>query len=387
MPLNVLWVDDEYDTPQLEDLVERLEENDIDLTCVKSAAGAQQVLQERGKEFDVILRDLNILATEDAIGEHSGHGIQLSTFIAGLNYQLPQVFLTGQAERNESDKIWIESIIGKNPVYNKLNREHVLNIHQLLFKAAESGIMFRFKSRFPGVYQLYKIDFYDDPLIQPYLDYLEKKEVSSSDIVIFRKLQERLFIYLDKGGFLPPKLYTGIKDGSKIVKYLEGSEVTASDGNKYKIVKDGMVNHHIVSAMGYSYHMSSLALHAAEEVYGGLELKEYGIGFHNQSLSLLMLWSDISMYFSKWIDKTKDLDSKFTKTGKEELIKIKVFRKGNDENPFRIAKDSEGKKYFIHPRLVNERIILNSRLMVTRKKAKANSSSDYFVLAIVEILE
>ena len=62
MPLNVLWVDDEYDTPQLEDLVERLEENEIRLTCVKSATGAQQVLQERGREFDVILRDLNILA-------------------------------------------------------------------------------------------------------------------------------------------------------------------------------------------------------------------------------------------------------------------------------------------------------------------------------------
>lgn len=386
MPLKVLWVDDEYDTPQLQQLVEQLEENDIELTCVKSAAGAQQVLQERGKEFDVILRDLNILATEDAIGEHSGHGIQLSTFIAGLSYHLPQVFLTGQAERDEADHIWIENIVGKNPVYNKLNPDHVLNIHTSLFKAAESGIMFKFKNRFPGVYKLYEWEFYDEDHIEPFLDYLDTKEVSSSNMVIFRKLQERLFIYLDKGGFLPPKLYTGIKDGSKTVRYLEGNEVAASDGSKYKIDKDCMVNHHIVSAMGYSYHLSSLALHAAEEDYGGLELKEYGIGFENQSLSLLMLWSDISTYFAKWIDKTKHLDSKFTKTGKENLFKITVFYKGNDDNPFRIAKDSEGKKYFIHPRLVNEEIILRSELMVTRKKAKPNSSSDYEVKAIVEIL-
>ena len=386
MPLNVLWVDDEYDTPQLQELADQLQENDIELTCVKSAAGAQRVLQERGKELDVILRDLNILATEDAIGEHSGHGIQLSNFIAGLSYHLPQVFLTGQAERNESDQIWIENIVGNNSVYFKSNREHVLNIHRFLFEAAESGIMFRFKSRFPGVNQLFKMAFYDDLHIQPFLNYLVNKEASSADMATYRKLQERLFIYLDKGGFLPPKLYTGIKDGSKIVRYLEGIEVAASDGTKYKIDKDCMVNHHIVAAMGYSYNMSSLALHAAEEVYGGLELKEYGIGFENQSLCLLMLWSDISTYFAKWIDKTKDLDSKFTITGKEDLIKITVFRKGNDDNPFRIAKDSEGKKYFIHPRLVNEKILLRSKLMVTRKKAKANSSSDYVVNAIVEIL-
>ena len=111
MPLNVLWVDDEYDTPQLQELADQLQENDIELTCVKSAAGAQRVLQERGKELDVILRDLNILATEDAIGEHSGHGIQLSNFIAGLSYHLPQVFLTGQAERNEKNGTSVHSVL------------------------------------------------------------------------------------------------------------------------------------------------------------------------------------------------------------------------------------------------------------------------------------
>ena len=386
MPLNVLWVDDEYDTPGLEELADRLQENDIKLTCVKSARRAQRIIQERGKEFDVILRDLNILADEDDEQEHNANGIPLSNFLAGLDYHIPQIFLTGQGERKKADEVLIANIIGDNPLYFKYNLDHTLNLHDYLKEAAQSGVNYRLSNRFPGVSKLYEWEFYDEDHIKPFLAYLETKEVSSSNMVIFRKLQERLFIYLDKGGFLPPKLYTGIKDGSKTVRYLEGNEVAASDGSKYKIDKDCMVNHHIVSAMGYSYHLSSLALHAAEEDYGGLELKEYGIGFENQSLSLLMLWSDISTYFAKWIDKTKHLDSKFTKTGKENLFKITVFYKGNDDNPFRIAKDSEGKKYFIHPRLVNEEIILRSELMVTRKKAKPNSSSDYVVNAIVEIL-
>jgi len=35
MPLNVLWVDDEYDTPGLEELDDRLQENDIKHKYVK----------------------------------------------------------------------------------------------------------------------------------------------------------------------------------------------------------------------------------------------------------------------------------------------------------------------------------------------------------------
>lgn len=386
MQLKVLWVDDEYDTPELEHLLERLEQNNIELICVKSAAGAQQVLQERGREFDVILRDLNILATEDSIGEHSGHGIQLSTFIAGLSYHLPQVFLTGQAERNEADQIWIENIVGKSLVLNKLKGEHVLNIHNFLFEAAESGNMFKFKNRFPGIHEMYSSGFYAWEHLNPYLYYIENGSVGQDHMKYYRKLQERLCISLDKSGILPMGLYTGIKDGAQVIRFLKGEEVTISTGKKVKVKKEYVVSHHITNAMNYSYYMASLALHEPEETYGGLELQNAGILYKNQSYALMMLWEDTSKYFIYWMSKVTQ-EEYYVQTGIAVLEHITIYNISAGSNPNGFARDARNKTYFIPSRFMMEGIGIDISLKVTFTKSPQNANTEFAVTEIVEIIE
>ena len=386
MPLNVLWVDDEYDTPQLQDLADLLQENDIELTCVKSAAGAQQVLQERGKEFDVILRDLNILATEDDVREHNGHGIQLSTFIAGLSYHLPQVFLTGQGEREEDDRVMIDNLVGENPVYYKNRGEDVLNLHTHLYEAAERGLVFKLKERFPGIHEMYTWGFYSEELLNPYKSYLESGAVGQEHMTYYRRLQERLCICLDKSGLLPSKLYTGIKDGAQVVRFLKGEEVTTSAGKKVKINKEFVVSHHITNAMNYSYYMASLSLHEPEDSYGGLELQKAGVQFINQSYALLMLWEDTSKYFIYWMSKVAK-EEYYGETGEAVLEQIEIYNVAAGSNPNGFARDARNKTYFVNSRFMTEGIGVGISLKVTFNRAPKNATTDFAVTEIVEILE
>lgn len=385
MPLNVLWVDDEHDTPQLQDLSDRLNENDIELTCVKSAAGAQQVLQERGKEFDVILRDLNILATEDDVREHNGHGIQLSTFIAGLSYHLPQVFLTGQGEREQDDRVMIDNLVGENPVYYKYRGEDVLNLHAHLYKAAERGLMYKLKVRFPGIHEMYTWGFYSEELLNPYKSYLESGAVGQEHMTYYRRLQERLCICLDKSGLLPSNLYTGIKDGAQVVRFLKGEEVTTSAGKKVKIKKEFVVSHHITNAMNYSYYMASLSLHEPEDSYGGLELQKAGVQFINQSYALLMLWEDTSKYFIYWMSKVAK-EEYYRETGEAVLEQIEIYNVAAGSNPNGFARDARNKTYFIKSKFMTEGIGIGISLKVAFTKSPQNANTHFAVTEIVEIL-
>ena len=386
MPLNVLWVDDEYDTPQLQDLADLLQENDIELTCVKSARRAQQIIQERGKEFDVILRDLNILADEDDEQEHNANGIPLSNFLAGLDYHIPQIFLTGQGERKKADEVLIANIIGDNPIYYKYNPDHTLNLHNHLKEAAQSGLKYRLSNRFPGINEMYKWGFYDEQHLHPYLDYLNKGTVGHDHMTDYRKLQERLCISLDRSGLLPSGLYTGIKDGSQVIRFLKGEEVTISTGKKVKVKKEYVVSHHITNAMNYSYYMASLALHEPEETYGGLELRNAGIKYKNQSYALMMLWEDTSKYFIYWMSKVAK-EEFYISTGEEVLEQIEIYNVSAGSNPNGFARDARNKTYFINSRFMTEGIGVGISLKVTFTRSPQNANTHFAVTEIVEILE
>lgn len=386
MPLNVLWVDDEYDTPQLEDLVERLEENEIILTCVKSATGAQQVLQERGREFDVILRDLNILADEEGQREHNANGIPLDRFLERLTYHIPQVFLTGQGEREQDDRVMIYNLVGENPVYYKYRGEDVLNLHAHLYEAAERGLMFKLKKRFPGIHEMCTWGFYSEELLNPYKSFLESGTVGQEQMAYYRRLQERLCICLDKTRLLPSNLYTGIKDGAQVVRFLKGEEVTTSTGKKVKIKKEFVVSHHITNAMNYSYYMASLSLHEPEDSYGGLELQRAGVQFINQSYALMMLWEDTSKYFIYWMSKVAK-EEYYIHTGEEVLEQIEIYNVSAGSNPNGFARDVRNNTYFIKSRFMTEGIGVGVSLKVTFTKAPQNANTEFAVTEIVEILE
>jgi CheY-like chemotaxis protein len=386
MPLNVLWVDDEHDTPQLQDLADRLKENDIELTCVKSAAGAQQVLQERGKEFDVILRDLNILADEEDQREHNTNGIPLDRFLERLTYHIPQVFLTGQGEREQDDRVMIDNLVGDKPVYYKYRGEDVLKLHVHLYEAAESGLMFRLKKRFPGIYEMWTWGCYSEELLNPYKSYLVSGTVSQEHMSCYRRLQESLCINLDKSGLLPSNLYTGIKDGGQVVRFLKGEEVTISTGKKVKIKKDFVVSHHITNAMNYSYHMASLSLHEPEDSYGGLELQRAGVQYINQSYALMMLWEDTSKYFMYWMSKVAQ-EEYYVQTGIAVLEHITIYNISAGSNPNGFARDARNKTYFIPSRFMMEGIGIDISLKVTFTKSPQNANTEFAVTEIVEIIE
>lgn len=386
MSVKVLWVDDEYDTPQLEELVERLEHNGIMLTCVKSASKAQQILQERGKEFDVILRDLNILADEEDSVEHNAHGITLSNYLAGLDYHIPQVFLTGQGEREQADELFIKEIVADNPIFYKYKRADVLNLHTHLQEAAESGLMHKLRNRFPGIHEMYKWGFYDENHIQPYWSYLENGSVGQDHMTYYRKLQERLCICLEKSGLLPTGLYTGIKDGAQVIRFLRGKDVTISTGQKIKVKKEYVVSHHITNAMNYSYYMASLALHEPEDTYGGLELQNAGLNYENQSHALLMLWEDTSKYFIYWMSKVAQKEY-YVQKGEEPLKQINIYNISSGPNPNGFARDDSNKTYFISSRKMTEGIGIGISLKVTFTDSPKKSNTDFAVTEIVEILD
>lgn len=386
MRINVLWVDDEYDTAQLEELAEQLENNDIELTCVKSAGLAMQILQERGEEFDVILRDLNILANEEDKKEHNANGIPLSNYLSGLDYHIPQVFLTGQGERGQADELFIKEIVGDNPIFYKYKPDDVLNLHTHLQEAAKSGLMYKLRNRFPGIHEMYKWGFYDENHILPYLSYLDKGSVGQDQMTYYRKLQERLCICLEKSGLLPTGLYTGIKDGAQVIRFLRGEEVTISTGKKVKVKNEYVVSHHITNAMNYSYYMASLALHEPEDTYGGLELQNAGLNYENQSHALLMLWEDTSKYFIYWMSKVAQKEY-YVQKGEEPLKQINIYNISSGPNPNGFARDGSNKTYFIPSRKMTEGIGIGISLKVTFTDSPKKSNTDFAVTEIVEILD
>lgn len=385
MSIKVLWVDDEYDSPQLQDLADNLQEKGVVLISVKSAHKAQQIIQEQGKEIDVILRDLNILENENDTNEHNAHGIGLSRFLDGLDYYIPQIFFTGQGEREQADAILIKNIVNENPVYFKYKSEDVLNLSDYLFKAARSGVKYRLKKKFPGIFEMHKWGFYDENHLSPYVTFLENGSVGFSQMIFYRNLQERLCICFERAGLLPKGLYTGIKDGAQVIKFLKGDEITISTGIKVKVKKEYVISHHIANAMNYSYHMASLALHEPDETYGGLELKKAGLDFENQSYALLMLWEDTSKYFIYWMSKVVNKEY-YLQTGEERLERIDLYSVSDGSNPNGFAKDKNNKTYFISSRLMTEGIGVGVTLKVTFKLSPKNASTDFAVTEIVELV-
>ncbi len=224
MAYRVLWVDDEYDTPELQEVADLALDRNIDMdTACRSAEEALAHL-EHPRDFDAVVLDIRFFKSQSDTLESSGRikGLRKVTDrLKQLRDQgcwLPTFIYSGQPDIYNSEDF--KDTYEDYPLFQKTG-EGTNQLFAAIIKAVDEKIETRVKLNYSPLFDVCSSHYmFDSSLTERLLNYagqIDQKDVKKPEYLNdIRKLIEELFEKCEQIGLLAPGIQS-LNDKSKFL--------------------------------------------------------------------------------------------------------------------------------------------------------------------------
>ncbi len=210
MAYKVLWVDDEYDTPELQEVADLASDNNINMdTACKSAEEALAHL-EHPSDFDAVVLDIRFFKSQSDTLESSGRikGLRKVTDrlkqLKDKGSWLPTFIYSGQPDIYNSEDF--KDTYEDYPLFQKTG-EGTKQLFAAIIKAVDEKVETRVKLNYSPLFDVCSSHYmFDSSLTERLLNYagqIDQNDVKKPDYLNdMRKLIEELFEKCEQVGLL-----------------------------------------------------------------------------------------------------------------------------------------------------------------------------------------
>lgn len=224
MAYKVLWVDDEYDTPALQEVADLASDRNINMdTACKSAEEALDHL-EHPRDFDAVILDIRFFKTQSDTLESSGRikGLRKVTDrlkqLKDKGCWLPTFIYSGQPDIYNSEDF--KDTYEDYPLFQKTG-EGTNQLFAAIIKAVDEKVETKVKLNYSPLFDVCSSHYmFDSSLTERLLNYagqIDQNDVKKPEYLNdIRKLIEELFEKCEQVGLLVPGIQS-LNDKSKFL--------------------------------------------------------------------------------------------------------------------------------------------------------------------------
>lgn len=212
MAYKVLWVDDEYDTPELQEVADLASDNNIDMGTDTACKSAEEALAhlEHHSDFDAVVLDIRFFKSQSDTLESSGRikGLRKVTDrlkqLKDKGSWLPTFIYSGQPDIYNSEDF--KDTYEDYPLFQKTG-EGTKQLFAAIIKAVDEKVETRVKLNYSPLFDMCSSHYmFDSSLTERLLNYagqIDQNDVKKPDYLNdMRKLIEELFEKCEQVGLL-----------------------------------------------------------------------------------------------------------------------------------------------------------------------------------------
>ena len=369
---NVLWIDDQYNDPEMIQFAIEAENNGLILEGYKSSEEGFIALENKFEHFDLILLDGLFFEKKDQeIGTEDEYGI--GSAIGKINELkarkiFPWFVLSGKDKFTKGENILLKA--NKAECYDKTNPSDVLRLFEDMSFAASKQPDTQLKHKYSDLLEICSDNLIGNDNYSRLIDLIkhienDTKITGGEDMLIsMRKIIEGLFSTLGKYQIIPIEI-VGAKG------WINGSSLFLSGKHS-----DYKINEEIIpSIIALNIHKLLIVLQDGSHAYGDLKYKvdsyiknsEYDYFLRSCIYSLF----DLLVYFKTFIDDNSDKTINQTKW---KLIDI-------NKNIFEgvISQDINGnyhcEHYYLNYNFVHDNYNVGDKILITQESLNTNQKT------------
>lgn len=224
MVYKVLWVDDEYNTPALQEVADLAWDRNIDMNTACKSAEEALVHLEHSREFDAVVLDIRFLKTQSDTLESSGRikGLRKVTDrlkqLKDKGGWLPTFIYSGQPDIYNSEDF--KDTYEDYPLFQKTG-EGTNQLFAAIIKAVDEKVETRVKLNYSPLFDVCSSHYmFDSSLTERLLNYagqIDQNDVKKPEYLNdIRKLIEELFEKCGQIGLMKPGI-DSLTDKSKFL--------------------------------------------------------------------------------------------------------------------------------------------------------------------------